>query len=159
MDKHGKLCFEDFAVGETVVFDTSYPITREEIIEFASEFDPQPIHLSDVEFPEAKIDRIIASGWNTAAISMRLMSDGYISNTHALGSPGLDYLKWLKPVVPGDILRMRCTCLETRRSTSRDEMGIVKFRWEVLNQNDDVVMDYVGHQMIRTQSSLEGENV
>ncbi|MBZ0218001.1 MAG: MaoC family dehydratase [Fimbriimonadaceae bacterium] len=157
MDKDGKLCFEDFPVGETVIFDATYPVTREEIVEFATEFDPQPIHLSDVVFPEAKIDGMIASGWHTAAMSMRLMSEGYISNSHAMGSPGMDHLKWLKPVKPGDVLRMRRTCLEARRSNSRRDMGIVKFHWEVLNQNDEVVMDYVGHQMMRTQDSFDEE--
>ena len=159
MSENGKLCFEDFIVGETVVFDATYPVTREDIIEFAKEFDPQPIHLQDVVFPEAKIDGIIASGWHTAAISMRLMSEGYISNTHAMGSPGMDYLKWLKPVVPGDVLRMRRTCLDARRSKSRDDMGIVHFRWEVLNQYNEVVMDYAGHQMMRTRASIEAERV
>ncbi len=159
MDNNGKLYFEDFSVGETVIFDTSYPVTREEMIEFASEFDPQAIHLTDVVDPETKMDGIIASGWHTAAMSMRLMSDGYISNTMTMGSPGMDNVKWLKPVVPGDILRMRRTCLESRRSESRDDMGILKFRWEVLNQDDEVVMDYTGYQMMYTSVAITREAV
>lgn len=159
MDNNGKLYFEDFLVGETVILDASYPVTREEIIEFASEFDPQAIHLTDVVDPETKMNGIIASGWHTAAMSMRLMSDGYISNTRTMGSPGIDNVKWVKPVVPGDILRMRRTCLEARRSESRDDMGILKFRWEVFNQDDEVVMDYTGYQMMYTRVATAQEAV
>ncbi len=147
------LFFEDFPAGETVELDGSYEVTREEIVAFAEEFDPQPMHLNDEEIPGMGLHRPIASGWHTCAISMRLMSDSYISKSHGLGSPGMDSLKWYKPVCPGDILRLRRTCKAARVSKSRPEMGICTFLWEILDQNGDLVMDVAGLQMFRTRAS------
>jgi acyl dehydratase len=150
------LYFEDFPPGETVDLDGSYEVTREEIVAFAEEFDPQPMHSNDGEIPGMDLTGPIASGWHTCAISMRLMSDGYISKSHGLGSPGMDSLKWYKPVYPGDVLRLRRTCKAARVSKSRPEMGICTFYWELIDQNDDLVMDLAGLQMFRTRASLQG---
>ncbi len=149
------LFFEDFPAGATVDLEGSYEVTREEIIAFAEEFDPQLMHLNDEKIPGMDLQGPIASGWHTCAISMRLMSDSYISRSHGLGSPGMDALKWYKPVYPGDTLRLRRTCKEARVSKSRPEMGICTFYWELVDQNDELVMDLAGLQMFRTRTSLQ----
>jgi acyl dehydratase len=158
MKNTDKLYFEDFPAGEAVDLDAEYTVTLENLVEFAEEFDPQPMHLEACEIPGTGMHGPIASGWHTCAISMRLMSDGYISNAEGMGSPGMDSLKWNKPVYPGDILRMRRTCRTARVSKSKPEMGICGFLWEILDQNDELVMEMTGLQMFRTRASLVEAN-
>ena len=131
--------FEDFAEGETVDLGT-FTYTADEIVHFAHEYDPQPMH-ADPEAARSSIyGGLIASGWQTATSYMRLLVDRIMRNADSIGSPGIDNLRWLKPVRPGDVLRARFTVLEARVSNSRPEWGIVRSRGEVLNQNEELVM-------------------
>jgi acyl dehydratase len=137
--------FEDFAVGQV---RTCGPlvVTREDIIAFATEFDPQPMHLDDAAAEKSMLKGLSASGWHTCALQMRLIADGLVLNSSSKGSPGIEEVKWLKPVRPGDALTCRLTVLETRESKSRPELGFVRQRGEMLNQKGELVLDssYVG---------------
>jgi acyl dehydratase len=132
--------FEDFREGETVELG-SFSYTEREIIDFAREFDPQPMHTDPVAAQSSTYGGLIASGWQTATSYMRRLVDGIMRESESIGSPGIDRLRWLKPVRAGDRLRARFTVLDARASNSRPDWGIVRSRGEVLNQNDEVVMD------------------
>jgi acyl dehydratase len=132
--------FEDFKEGDTVELG-SFSYTEDEIVEFARKYDPQPMHTDPAAARESVYGGLIASGWQTATSYMRRLVDGIMRDSHSIGSPGVDRLRWLKPVRPGDTLRARFTILEARASNSRPDWGIVRSRGEVLNQNDEVVMD------------------
>lgn len=131
--------FEDFTVGETIVHGR-HEVTADDIIAFASEYDPQPFHV-DPAAPETVVaGGLIASGWHVAAIFMRLMCDSFLVESSCVGSPGIPTLKWLKPVRPGDVLSGRSTVLEARASRSRPDLGIILFRHETLGAGSEVVM-------------------
>jgi acyl dehydratase len=131
--------FEDFVEGDAVELG-AVSFTADEIIDFGRKYDPQPMH-TDVEAARASIyGGLIASGWQTATSYMRLLVDNIMANSASMGSPGIDQLRWLKPVRPGDVLRGRFVVLETRPSNSRPDWGIVRSQGEVLNQNDEIVM-------------------
>lgn len=147
MEMDERIYFEDIAQGETVRFSASYKVGAEEIVAFASRFDPQPMHLSEEAGKASMLGGLAASGWHTCAIAMRLMSDGYLTRALAMGSPGIDEVKWLRPVRPGDTLYMKRTCLTARRLKSRPGLGVCTFRWVVYNQADEAVIDMVGAQM------------
>jgi acyl dehydratase len=143
--------FEDLVVGSKVSFG-SYEVTREEVIAFAAQYDPQPFHLSDEAAAETFFGRLSASGWHTAAMTMRMTVEHFRTHRQAgLGSPGLDELKWLRPVYPGDTLRVESELLEKRVSASRPGMGITKGRTTVFNQHDQPVMTFVANGLIRTR--------
>ncbi|MBC7102684.1 MAG: MaoC family dehydratase [Parvibaculum sp.] len=141
-----KYFWEDFPVGETVEFGRKN-VTKEEILEFASEFDPQPFHLDEEAAKQSILGGLCASGWHSCAMAMRMMCDGYILESASLGAPGVDEVRWKKPVYVDDVIRLRRTCTERRASKSRPEMGLTKFRTEVLNQKDEVVMTMEGWAM------------
>lgn len=131
--------FEDFSPGMTL--DAKGPtVTREAIIDFARQFDPQPFHLDDEAAAKSLFGKLAASGWHTAALCMRMMVDAYMLDAASLGSPGVDELRWVKPVFAGDTLSARATVLETKPSKSRPELGAVKMKWEVFNQHGELVM-------------------
>jgi acyl dehydratase len=131
--------FEDFPEGYSVDVGT-FNLTAEEIIAFAREFDPQPMH-TDPEAARATIyGGLIASGWHTVVRYMRLVVDGVLAGSASMGSPGIDKVRWLKPVRPDETLRARFSVLESRPSNSRPDWGIVRSRGEVFNQADEVVM-------------------
>jgi len=131
--------FEDFAVGETIDHG-SRDVTADDIVAFAAEYDPQPFHL-DAGAPETKLTGgLIASGWHVAAIFMRLMCDSFLLDSACMGSPGIDTLKWLKPVRPGDRLSGRSTVTDVRASRSRPDRGVVRFRHELISRDGAVVM-------------------
>jgi acyl dehydratase len=133
------LYFEDFPEGHTVDIGT-FSLSAEQIMDFARRYDPQPMHV-DPEAARASIyGGLIASGWHTAASYMRLLVDSVIGQSASMGSPGIDSLRWLKPVRPDDALRARFTVLESRLSNTRPDWGIVRSRAEVLNQGDEIVM-------------------
>ena len=138
--------WEDFKVGERVRLG-SKRVTREEIVEFATRYDPQPFHVDEAAARNSIYGGLIASGWHTGAMVMRMMCDAYLLEAASMGSPGLDSLKWLKPVRPDDRITTYRTTLESRGSRSRPEMGIVKFFWEVLNQDDELVMSMEGYEL------------
>ena len=143
--------FEDIEVGATAGFG-AYPVTREEVIAFAEKFDPQPFHLSDEAAAQTHFGRLSASGWHTAAMTMSMVVENLKANRQAgLGSPGIDELKWLKPVYPGDTLRCETEILEKRVSASRPEMGIFKSRMTVFNQDDVAVMTFVSNGLVATR--------
>jgi len=130
---------EDFVVGETFELG-SHQFTSESIIAFARDWDPQPMH-TDPELAAASMfGGLIASGWHTAGVYMRLLVDNLLAGSESLGSPGLDALRWLKPVRPGDTLRARITFLEVTPSRSKPDRGILRSRGEMVNQNDELVM-------------------
>jgi acyl dehydratase len=135
--------FEDFqAMGEGTQLDIgSQAFTADSIIEFARTYDPQPMHTDPERARSSIYGGLIASGWHTAATYMRLLVDSVIGGAESLGSPGVENLRWLRPVRPGDTLRGRFIVLEARTSQSRPDRGIVRSRGEMVNQNDEVVME------------------
>jgi acyl dehydratase len=143
--------FEDLEVGATARFG-SYAVTREEVMEFAAKYDPQPFHLSDEAAAQTHFGRLSASGWHTCAMTMAMLVENLKAHRQAgLGSPGIDQLRWLKPVYPGDTLRCETELIEKRRSESRPEMGIFKSRLTVFNQHDVPVMTMISNGLIRTR--------
>ncbi|MEP2750813.1 MAG: MaoC family dehydratase [Parasphingorhabdus sp.] len=134
------LYYEDIEI-DVVQKYGSYEVTREEVIDFASKYDPQAFHLDEEAAAKTHFGRLSASGWHSAAMMMRMMVDQMAANKQAgLGSPGVDNLRWLKPVYPGDTLRCEHVTLEKRQSESRPEMGIMKGKITVFNQHDERVM-------------------
>lgn len=143
--------FEDIVVGTKGSFGR-YEVTREEVIEFASKYDPQPFHLSDEAAATTHFGRLSASGWQTCAMTMSMVVENLKANRQAgLGSPGVDELRWLKPVYPGDVLRCETEILDKRASQSRPEMGSYRSRMTVLNQDDVPVMTFTSIGLIRTR--------
>ena len=138
-----RLHWEDFAVGQVREFG-HYEVTRDEVVDFARRFDPQPFHLDDAAAEASLFGRLAASGWHTCAMAMRMMCDGYLLDSASLGSPGIERLAWPAPVFPGDVLRMRITVLDARPLASRPAVGLVRSRSEVLNQNDATVLAMEG---------------
>jgi acyl dehydratase len=134
-----RLHFEDFTPGATATYG-GITVETDDIVRFAREYDPQPFHLDDEAAKRTFVGRLIASGWHTCALTMRMIADGFLLDAAAMGAPGIEEVRWLRPVAPGDVLRVRSTVLEARRSRSRPDRGLVRFRFEVLNQADDIVM-------------------
>ena len=149
--------WDDFPVGSTREFGPM-AVTREATIAFARLWDPQPFHLDDAAAEASLFGRLAASGWHTCAMAMRMMCDAYLLDTASLGSPGLDSLKWLKPVFPGDTLRGRLTVLEARTMNSKPHIGLVRSRWEVFNQDDELVMTMEGLGMFKRRHPGRGES-
>lgn len=143
------LYFEDIVPGTKSAFGR-YEVTRDEVIEFASKYDPQPFHLSDEEAAKTHFGRLAASGWHTAAMMMRMLVDNMSDIQQAgLGSPGIDELRWLKPVFPGDVLRIESEILDKRPSRSRADMGSFRSRSTIFNQDDVAVMTVVSIGLVR----------
>jgi acyl dehydratase len=140
--------WEDIKEGEVVELG-SRTMEKDRMVAFAREFDPQPFH-TDEKAAEASIwGGLIASGWLTGSVLMRIFYDGYLKDTAGLGSPGIDELRWLKPVRPGDTLTVRLTVLETAASRSKPDRGIVRSLMEVVNQHGEIVMTTKGVNFIR----------
>lgn len=139
------LCYEDVDVGQTAEFGR-YEMTREEILDFASKYDPQPFHLSDEGGKHSIFGALCASGWHTCAATMRMMVEQMkAENSGSMGSPGVDEIRWVKPVFPGDILHVHTEVLSKHPSKSRPQIGIIKMRYKVLNQKDEMVMTFIGN--------------
>ena len=142
---------EDVAVGDKARFGECH-VDRDEVIAFASRYDPQPFHLSDEAAAATHFGRLSASGWHTASMTMAIIVAYYReTGFQSLGSPGVDELRWLKPVYPGDTLRFETEVLETRRSASRPEMGFVISQLTVFNQDDVAVMRFRPTLLVRTR--------
>lgn len=139
--------WEDFPLGETLEMG-AHTFTEAEIVAFARQFDPQPFHLDPQAAKESLYGGLIASGWHTCAIGMRLMCERYLNGAASLGSPGLDNIRWIRPVRPGDTVSFRRIVLEKRASTSRAGMGLVKNRWEATNQHGELVLTMEGWSML-----------
>jgi acyl dehydratase len=143
--------YEDLEVGARARFG-AYGVTREEVIAFAEKFDPQPFHLSDEAAAQTHFGRLSASGWHTCAMTMAMLVENLKANKQAgLGSPGIDELRWLKPVYPGDTLSCETELIDKRVSASRPDMGIFKSRLTVSNQDGVAVMSMISNGLIRTR--------
>lgn len=135
--------YDDFKVGETLEIGR-HTVTQEEILDFARKYDPQSFHIDPEAAKESIYGGLIASGWHTCAIVMRVMVDAYVSKAASMGSPGMEEIRWLKPVRPGDTLVIKRT-VEEARLTSKPDRGLVLSRWDVYNQRDEHVMMMRGY--------------
>ena len=139
MNDHGPRYFEDYVPGITRECG-SVSVGEAEMIAFAKEFDPQPFHVDPAAAAAGPFGGLIASGWHTAAVVMRLLVEDYLAAESSLGSAGLDELRWPHPVRPGDMLRVRATVVEARPSLSKPDRGIIKTMIEAVNQDGRTVM-------------------
>ena len=141
--------WEDLEIGSETEFGT-YQVTREEVLEFAHKYDPQPFHISDQAAAKTHFGRIAASGWHTAAMTMRVIVDALSREPQAgLGSPGVDELRWLKPVYPGDTLTMRGRIVDKTPSRSKAELGTIRTQTTVTNQDGIDVMRFTSIVLMR----------
>ena len=148
--------FEDLEVGAETYFG-SYDVTREEVIEFARKYDPQPFHLSDEEAAKTHFGRLSASGWHTCAMTMGVIARYVVKDKQAgLGSPGVDELRWLKPVYPGDTLHVRGKIVDKTPSRSKPEIGSFRTETVVTNQHDVPVMRFTSIVLMRRRPEGEG---
>lgn len=147
--------FEDYVAGESFEFG-EHRVTQDEIVAFASRYDPQSFHVDPVAARDSAFGGLIASGWMTAALVMKMMCAHFISVVSALGSPGVDNLRWLRPVRPGDRLHVRVMVLAARPSASRPGRGTVSLRQEAINQDGEVVMSLEGRSMHRCRPAAPG---
>ncbi len=143
-----KRYWEDFVPGEVLELGRTVPVTQEAILAFARQFDPQYFHTDPEKAKGSIFGGLVASGWHTAAMVMRLWVDEIVSHTVSMGSPGVEDLRWPAPVRPGDTLTARAVVLETRPSKSRPEMGLVRWRAETYNQRDELVFSMTGTSFI-----------
>lgn len=134
-----RLHWEDFSPGQVTEYGSRL-ITRAEIVAFAAEYDPQPMHLDEAAARATLFGGLVASGWHSCCVLMRMLTDGFIGDTSFMGAPGVEEVQWLAPIRPGDRIKARATVLETRASRSRPDMGFVKFRFELINAADQPVM-------------------
>lgn len=139
--------FEDFSVGRMFNSGTRQ-LSEQDILGFASEYDPQYFHTDPEAAKQSIFGGLIASGWQTVGVCMRLMCDSYLLETSSLGSPGVDAVRWVKPVYPGDTLRMRATVIAAKPSSSKPDRGMATMRCEVFNQKDELVMHMQSMQMM-----------
>ena len=137
--------WEDFTVGRNFEYG-SRTLTEEEIIRFASAWDPQRFHTDPLAAKATPFGGLVASGWHTGCVLMRFMCDAYLNEASCIGSPGIEEWRFALPVRPGDTLRYRATVLEARPSASKPDRGIIKWHWELLNQRDEEAVSMVGTQ-------------
>lgn len=143
--------FEDIEIGRTQKFGNC-TVNREEVMEFAAKYDPQPFHLDDEAAAKTHFSRLSASGWHTCAMVMSMLVENLKVNQQAgLGSPGVDELRWIKPVYPGDTLSCETEILSKRASESRPEMGFFKSKLTVFNQDNTAVMSMISNGIIATR--------
>ena len=140
--------WEDLQPGTTRDLGTITP-SAEDIVAFASQWDPQPFHLDPEAAKDSVFGTLCASGWHTCAMAMRLMVTNFLHEAASLGSPGLDSVRWLKPVRPGDTLRLKHTILESKPMSRRPDVGLVRTAWEMFNQDGDKVLHMEGWGMFR----------
>lgn len=143
--------FEDFVVGASIELG-SVEVTEAEIIEFARQYDPQRFHVDPEAAKDSPFGGLIASGWHTCALYMRLLADGLLLDSSSQGSSGMEELRWLAPVRPGDTLTARYTVLDAQRSSTKPRRGTVTFRSEMVNQDDVVVLRMVGRGQYGTRT-------
>jgi acyl dehydratase len=137
-----KLHWEDFELGAVAIYGPRL-VTREEIVAFAAEFDPQPMHLDEAAASATLLGGLGASGWHTCCLTMRMIADGFLLNSSSMGSPGIEEVRWLAPLRPGTRIRLRSTVLDVRASKSRPEMGLTKMNFEVLDDSDAIIMTLI----------------
>jgi len=142
-----KFYFEDFSPGWKAEYGPRV-ITREEMIGFATQFDPQPMHLDEEAAARTMLGGLGASGWHTCAFMMKMIADGFLLDAASMGAPGIDEVKWLKPVRPGDSLTVSGRVLSARVSQSKPDRGFVTLHWEVSNERGETVMTLTCPQML-----------
>jgi acyl dehydratase len=143
MPKHH---FEDFRPGDVAIYGPRR-VTRAEIVAFAAEFDPQPMHMDEAAAGATLLGGLAASGWHACAVLMRIVADGFVLDSSSMGGPGVEEVRWLKPLRPDIDVRVRSTVLETRISKSRPHAGLVKFRFELVDANDVPIAEMVPTMM------------
>lgn len=148
---HIQYFWEDLKVGTTMEVG-SLTVDRDEVIAFASRYDPQPFHLDDEAAARSMFGKLSASGWHTCAMAMGLMARNFLNRAASLGSPGLEKLQWLKPVYPGDTLTLRQTITESRPMKSRPDVGLVRTLWEAFNQYGQQVLLVDCYAMFRRRT-------
>ncbi|MDF9746876.1 MaoC family dehydratase [Natrinema salsiterrestre] len=146
--------YEDLEVGDTREFG-EYHVTKEEIIEFAEKYDPQPFHVDEEAAEDSAFGELVASGWHTASMCMRLLVDGPIQDRASMGARGVDELRWKQPVKPGDTLSIRTEILDKQVSESDPRRGYVDSRLEGVTQDGDVVISWIAHGMIARRNPGE----
>jgi acyl dehydratase len=152
---HGLSYFEDYSPGTT--YDCGeVSVSEAQILSFARDFDPQPMHADPAAAARGPFGGLIASGWHTAALVMRQLVDHYLSTVAGLASPGIDELRWPNPVHPGDTLRVRATPVEARLSNSKPDRGIIKTEIEAVNQDDQTVMRATAINLILVRPAATG---
>jgi len=144
------LYFEDFIVGLRRELG-SRSLSAEQMIAFAREYDPQPFHIDPDAAAHSPFGSLIASGWQTCAVTMRILCDSFLLNSASMGSPGVDEVRWTKPVRPGDTLTVFSTVIEARASRSKPDRGVVVSSTEVVNQHGEIVMTMRGMTMLATR--------
>ncbi len=149
--KNIKYFWEDLPVGTTLEIGST-TVDREEVIAFASKYDPQPFHLDEDAAAKSMFGKLSASGWHTCSMAMGLMVRGFLHESSSLGSPGLESLKWLKPVYPGDTLTLRQRIVESRPMKSRPDVGLTRTLWEMFNQRGEQVLLMDGYGMFRRRT-------
>ena len=147
-----KWAFEDFEVGGSITLGSKV-VTAEEIVEFASEFDAQPMHLDEEAGKASLLGGLGASGWHSCAMFMRMMCDGFLLDSTSQGSPGIEYVRWKRPVLAGDTLTGRSTILAKRASQSKPGLGFVTVKSELVNQRDQVVLELENTGMFLTREA------
>jgi acyl dehydratase len=153
-----KYYWEDLAPGSTRELG-SIGVSAEEIKEFAEQFDPQPFHLDEAAGKRSIFGNLCASGWHTCALAMKLTVENFLNESSSMGSPGLESLRWLKPVYPGDTLTLRHKITESRPMRKRTDIGIVRSIWEMSNQNGEMVMQMEGYGMFRRRHPATPEEI
>jgi acyl dehydratase len=154
MTKEFRYYWEDFPVGMVREFG-AMTLTKEEILRFGKQYDPQPFHVDEEASKQTVFGGLIASGWQTCAAAMRMMCDEYLLDSASAGSPGVEVIRWTAPVRPGDTLRLRLTVLEARVLQSKPHIGLVRNKWEMFNQKNEQVMQMEAYGMFvrRNRSS------
>jgi len=143
---HPNICWEDLQAGQVRDLGSVTP-TREAIIAFATQFDPQPFHLDEEAARASVFGALCASGWHTCSMAMRLMVDHFLVDSSSMGSPGLENIQWHKPVLPGDTLHLQVRITDTRPMRSRPHVGMVRMVWEMSRQGDEKVLTMKGWAM------------
>ena len=144
--------YEDIEIGDTEEFG-EYHVTKDEILTFAEQYDPQPFHTDEAAAEDSAFGQLVASGWHTASICMRLLVDGPIQDRASMGARGVDELRWHQPVTPGDTLSIRTEVLEKRVSESDRTRGYVDTKLEGINQDGDVVISWIGLEMVARRNA------
>lgn len=153
-----RIWWEDLVPGSVRELGSVTP-TAGEIKDFATRFDPQPFHLDEAAGQASIFGNLCASGWHTCSLAMRLTVDNFLLQSSSMGSPGLEMLRWLKPVYPGDTLALRHTILESRALRTRADIGMVRASWEFFNQHGDKVMQMEGYGMFRRRQPATPEEL
>jgi acyl dehydratase len=146
--------WEDFTPGRVFEFEPR-EVSRDEIVEFAAAFDPQPMHLDEEAARAGMLGTLVASGWHSCCLLMRMLSDGLLSQSHFLGAPGIEEVRWLKPLYPGGSVRALATVLETRASRSRPQIGFVKFLFELVDSSGARVMTLTVSPMFARRAAAD----